>query len=141
VSSGPTSDIHIPPLRDRRDDILPLAAGFLREFAGANVEFTPEAIEALRRHDWPGNVRELRNVIERALIMCDGRLIDAGHLSLRAGEALPALRSTDLGVLERQAIEQVMRDVGGNKVRAARHLGITRSQLYNRLRKFGLHHA
>jgi DNA-binding NtrC family response regulator len=69
-------DIHIPPLRERRDDILPLAAGFLREFAGATAELTREAMEALRRHNWPGNVRELRNVLERALIMCDGRVID-----------------------------------------------------------------
>src|SRR5262249_7033525 len=65
-------DIHIPPLRERRDDILPLADSFLREFAGTAVELTPEAMEALRHHQWPGNVRELRNVIERALIVCDG---------------------------------------------------------------------
>ena len=79
-------DIRIPPLRERRDDILPLAAGFLREFAGATAELTPEAMEALRRHEWPGNVRELRNVLERALIMCDGPFIDAEHLGLRASE-------------------------------------------------------
>src|SRR4030095_2772867 len=59
-------DIHIPPLRERRDDILPLAAGFLRELAGATTALTPEATTALCRHDWPGNVRELRNVLERA---------------------------------------------------------------------------
>src|SRR5262245_17439802 len=73
-------DIRIPPLRERRDDILPLAAGFLREFCGAAAELTPRAAEELRRHDWPGNVRELRNVLERASIVCGGSFIDVEHL-------------------------------------------------------------
>jgi transcriptional regulator with PAS, ATPase and Fis domain len=130
-------DIRIPPLRERRDDILPLAAGFLREFARATVELTPEAMEALCRHEWPGNVRELRNVLERALIVCDGRFIDTEHLSLRAREDARSLSATDLGALEKKAVEQAMRDAGGNKVRAAKQLGISRMQLYGRLRKFG----
>jgi len=134
-------DIHIPPLRERRDDILPLAASFLHEFAGATAELTPEAMEALRRHDWPGNVRELRNVLERALIMCDGRVIEAKHLSLRARKDVPLSNSTDLGTLEKTAIERAMREAGGNKVWAARQLGISRMQLYTRLRKFGLEGA
>jgi two-component system response regulator HydG len=131
-------DIRIPPLRERPDDILPLAAGFLREFAGATVQLTPDAMEALPRHEWPGNVRELRNVIERAVIVCDGRFIDAEHLCLRVRQHSAPVNSTDLSALERQAIERAMRDVGGNKVKAARLLGITRTQLYGRLRKFGL---
>jgi transcriptional regulator with PAS, ATPase and Fis domain len=131
-------DIRIPPLRERRDDILLLAAGFLREFRGTTAELTPEASEALCRHDWPGNVRELRNVLERAAIVCEGQLIDIEHLSLAVREDRPRLSSTHLGDLERQAIEQVMREVDGNKVTAARQLGITRTQLYGRLRKFGL---
>src|SRR6201999_3064980 len=57
-------DIHIPPLRERRDDILPLAAGFLREFGGPSAALTPDAMAVLHHHDWPGNVRELRNVLE-----------------------------------------------------------------------------
>ena len=130
-------DIHIPPLRERRDDILPLAAGFLREFAGATAELTPAAIEALRGHDWPGNVRELRNVLERALIMCDGPFIDAEDLSLRAPKDVPLSRITDLETLERKVVERAMRDADGNKVKAAKQLGISRMQLYTRLRKFG----
>ncbi len=130
-------DIHIPPLRERPDDILPLAADFLRELTGATVELTREAMQALRRHDWPGNVRELRNVLERALIMCDGRCIEAEHLSLRARKDVPLSSSTDLGTLEKKAIERAMRAADGNKVRAARQLGISRMQLYTRLRKFG----
>ena len=109
-------DIRIPPLRERRDDILPLAAGFLREFAGATAELTPEAMEALRRHDWPGNVRELRNVLERALILCDGPVIDAEHLCLRARKDVPLSSITDLETLEKQAVERAMQDADGNKV-------------------------
>jgi DNA-binding NtrC family response regulator len=90
-------DIRIQPLRERRDDILPLAAGFLRELAGPSVKLTPKAMEALRRHGWPGNVRELRNVLERAVIMCDGRVIEVGQLSLRPREDVPPLRTMDLG--------------------------------------------
>jgi len=134
-------DIHIPPLRERRDDILPLAAGFLRECAGATAELTPGAMEALRCHEWPGNVRELRNVLERALIMCAGPFIDTEHLSLRALKDAPLSGITDLDTLERRAVERAMRDVAGNKVRAAKQLGISRMQLYGRLRKFGLESA
>ena len=130
-------DIRIPPLRERRDDILPLAVGFLRELAEAMTELTPEAVEALYRYEWPGNVRELRNVIERALILRDGPLIDAEHLCLRARTDVPLSSITDLGTLEKQAIERAMRETDGNKVRAARQLGISRMQLYDRLRKYG----
>jgi two-component system NtrC family response regulator len=130
-------DIRIPPLRERRDDIPLLAASFLREFSG-DVALTTPAMEALCRHDWPGNVRELRNVLERAAIVSDGPFIDAEHLSLSIRGDVPPLNSTDLGVLERQAIEQALRETGGNKVKAAKQLGITRTQLYGRLRKYGL---
>jgi transcriptional regulator with PAS, ATPase and Fis domain len=134
-------DIHLPALRERRDDILPLAAAFVREFGGATVELTPAAREALRRHDWPGNVRELRNVVERALIMCDGPFIDAEHLSLRASSEQPLSSITDLETLERKAIQRAMHDAEGNKVKAAKQLGISRMQLYTRLRKFGFDNA
>jgi two-component system NtrC family response regulator len=130
-------DIRIPPLRDRRDDIPLLAASFLREFGGDTTELTVAAMAALCRYDWPGNVRELRNVIERAAIVCDGPYIDAEHLSLSVKEDVPELCSTDLGVLERMAIAQAMRAADGNKVRAAKQLGITRTQLYGRLKKYG----
>src|SRR4029077_13076483 len=72
-------DIHIAPLRQRRDDILVLAARFLRDFAeapgGRPVELSPDALEALLTYDWPGNVRELRNVLERAAIVCENGVI------------------------------------------------------------------
>ena len=131
-------DIRLPPLRERRDDILLLAASFLRELGGDRTELTPLAMDALCRHDWPGNVRELRNVLERALIICDGPAIDAEHLCLRARKDVPLSTITDLGVLEKRAIERAMRDADGNKVRAAKQLGISRMQLYGRLQRFGL---
>ena len=134
-------DIRIPPLRERPDDILLLATGFLREFAGATAELTREAIEALRRHDWPGNVRELRNIIERATIVCEDGAIRPEDLSLRERHETPLTNVTNLGSLEKRAIERAMRDADGNKVRAARELGISRMQLYDRLRKYGLRNA
>ena len=131
-------NIRIPPLRERRDDIVPLATEFLREFAGPAAGLTSAAVEALCRHEWPGNVRELRNVLERAAIVCDDSVIDVDHLCLQAKKHVPPPRSTDLETLEKFAIERALRDAAGNKVRAAKQLGITRMQLYGRLRKFRL---
>ena len=134
-------DIRLPPLRERREDILLLAAAFLRDLGGDTAELTPQAMDALCRHDWRGNVRELRNVLERARIVCDGPFIDAEHLCLRARKDVPLSSITDLGVLEKKAIERAMRDADGNKVKAAKQLGISRMQLYGRLQKFGLEHT
>jgi transcriptional regulator with PAS, ATPase and Fis domain len=134
-------DIRIPPLRERGLDILLLAEHFLKDIARGNdrrAQLTTNAEEALLAYDWPGNVRELRNAIERATIVCEGASIDAEHLSLADRDDAPSLRSTDLGVLEQQAIEQAMREVAGNKARAAQKLGISRTQLYGRLRKYEL---
>ncbi len=133
-------DIYIPPLRQRRADIPALVLGFLREFdhtAGRALDITSEAMDAMLQHDWPGNVRQLRNVLERATILCEGTAIRPDDLSLSS--ATSARRdSTHLEVLERRAIERVMRDANGNKAEASRRLGISRMQLYGRLRKDGL---
>jgi transcriptional regulator with PAS, ATPase and Fis domain len=135
-------DIRIPPLRERREDIVILAQSFLRGIAQstgrAPVELTAAATDTLLRHEWPGNVRELYNALERAMIVCEDGLIRAQDLSL-APPLVPVVEeSTDLNVVERQAIERAMREVNGNKSRAARQLGISRTQLYIRLRKHGL---
>jgi transcriptional regulator with PAS, ATPase and Fis domain len=133
-------DIYIPPLRQRRADIPALVLGFLREFghtAGRALDITSEAMDALLHHDWPGNVRELRNVLERATILCEGEAIRPEDLSLRSASSAQG-DSTDLEVLERRTIERVMRETNGNKVQASRRLGISRMQLYSRLRKYGL---
>ena len=131
-------DIRIPPLRERREDILLLADTFLESVIRLNgieqTELSPEAKTALVSHGWPGNVRELRNVIERAAIVCDDGMIQPVDLSLRG--SVPD--TSQLNDIERSAIERVLNEVTGNKLRAARKLGISRTQLYTRLRKYGL---
>jgi transcriptional regulator with GAF, ATPase, and Fis domain len=135
-------DIHLPPLRDRKDDILLLGDAFLQDigksFGRPPAGLTRDAKDALLRHTWPGNVRELRNALERAAILCEGGLITGQHLSLHT-ERLPSpSATTDLNVVERGTIEQVMRETGWNKSKAAQRLGLSRTQLYVRLRKYEL---
>jgi len=135
-------DIHLPPLRERKEDIALFSEAFLEEI-GASLPAPPaglstEAAAALAAHDWPGNVRELRNVLERAAILCEGGLITPRHLGLRPRPVPPAASTTDLSALERGAIEQALRHAGWNKTEAARRLGLTRTQLYGRLRKHGM---
>jgi Nif-specific regulatory protein len=135
-------DIRLPPLRERPADILELADAFLQDIAKSfgrpPAGLTHDARHAILRHDWPGNVRELRNALERAAILCEGGLITTEHLSLQP-QARPGVASTtDLSVVERDTIEQVMRECHWNKSRAAKRLGLTRTQLYVRLRKYDL---
>jgi two-component system response regulator AtoC len=135
-------EIRIPPLRERRDDIILIAETFLQEFAQARfqrtIELTPDAADVLLAHAWPGNVRELRNVLERATIVCEGGRIRVNDLSLLSPPCSDPLDSTELNVLERQAIQRVMRDANRNISKAARRLGISRSQLYYRLHRHGI---
>jgi transcriptional regulator with PAS, ATPase and Fis domain len=139
-------EIRIPPLRDRRSDVLPLTDAFLqdigRSFARPPAGLTKDAKDALLSHDWPGNVRELRNSLERAAILSEGGLIGSQHLALPTERTAPGSTTVettvDLNAIERQTIEQVMRDTRGNKSEAAKRLGVTRTQLYVRLRKYGL---
>jgi len=95
-----------------------------------------EALDALLAHDWPGNVRELRNVLERAAILTDGD-IECRHLSLRRKSRLVA-STDDVHNIERATIERVLSETSWNKAQAARRLGLTRTQLYGRLRRYRL---
>jgi transcriptional regulator with PAS, ATPase and Fis domain len=135
-------EVHIPPLRERRADIVPLSEAFLQEigksFGRPPGGLTRDAREALLHHDWPGNVRELRNALERAAILCEGGLINAHHLALRAANKPSGTRTTDLNTLERETIAQVLRECRWNKSKAAQRLGLSRTQLYVRIRKYGL---
>ena len=135
-------DIRITPLRERASDILDLSEAFLediaRSFGRPPAGLTHDAREALLHHDWPGNVRELRNALERAAILCEGGLISAEHLSLQPRARPIQSETSDLSVVERETIEQVMRECRGNKSKAAKRLGLTRTQLYFRLRKYEL---
>ena len=142
-------DIVMPPLRDRVSDIPLLAAWFLADFGremGVPIpRLRDDAVDALLAHDWPGNVRELRNVLERATILADGE-IEVRHLSLRSRTVHVPQPSdpdwlpppSDLSVVERGTIQRVLNETDWNKSKAARRLGLTRTQLYGRLRRYGL---
>ena len=135
--------IHLPPLRERRDDILPLARAFLKRFAAQAdrvlSDFTPEAAERLRKYDWPGNVRQLQNEIQRTVLMCEGQLVEASDLSIT--EALqnsdPCTQNlTLMEAMERSKIIEVLKETGGNKLETARRLGIGRQTLYNKIKVY-----
>jgi transcriptional regulator with GAF, ATPase, and Fis domain len=134
-------DICLAPLRERKSDIVLLSDAFLQELAKSfgrpPAGLTREAREALLTHDWPGNVRELRNALERAAILCEGGLISAQHLSLYTPPR-PVAATTDLNTVEQETIDVVMRECRGNKSKAAKRLGLSRTQLYGRLRKYDL---
>jgi len=142
-------DISLPALRDRVSDIPLLAERLLADIGRTMGVQTPrlraDALDALVAHDWPGNVRELRNVLERATILADDE-IEARHLSLRPRtvrvpeirDVAPTMPSSDLSLVERGTIQRVLDETHWNKSKAARRLGLTRTQLYGRLRRYGL---
>jgi DNA-binding NtrC family response regulator len=138
--------IHLPPLRERGDDVLLLAEHFLR---GLNAHFgkdfkdlSLESAELLRRYNWPGNVRELRNVLERAILLEEGDTILPEHLppevtgeKARGDHRSMPLSHLSLAKIEEQHIREVMRMTDGNKSRAARILGIARPTLIEKLKR------
>ncbi|HSG48391.1 MAG TPA: sigma-54 dependent transcriptional regulator [Longimicrobiales bacterium] len=141
--------LHLPPLRDRKDDIPLLADHFLQTLgarAGRDApELTGEASEILKRYDWPGNVRELENALERAAVVARGAVIGVGHLPDRVREA-PTPRMVSeappdnptMELVERAYIAWVLQAEGGNKTRAAEVLGIDPSTLYRKLNRYGI---
>ena len=148
--------VHLPPLRERDDDVLLLADHFVRQLGGSMGKLAPglsrEARDLLVAHSWPGNIRELQNAIERALILAEGELISAGQLGIVVprppGDAATSLTTTPdvaprlevraLAEVERQMIAEALRRAHGNKSRAAAALGLSRTQLLRRARRFGL---
>jgi DNA-binding NtrC family response regulator len=137
-------DIQLPALRDRSSDVLLLAEHFLKGFAevsgGPPARLSDEARDALVAHSWPGNIRELRNVLEAASILSDEGVIERRHLSLYATTTV-APGTPDLATIERQTIEKILQQTDWNKSKTARRLGLTRTQLYVRLRRYGLERA
>ncbi|HEY7676418.1 MAG TPA: sigma-54 dependent transcriptional regulator [Candidatus Methylomirabilis sp.] len=134
--------IHLPPLRERQEDILPLAEHFLRRLGPAlrrpAAGFTPEAQERLQAYAWPGNVRELENVVERAIILARGEAVGLAELSLLPVAAPPAGDGGELKALEHAAILQALADTSGNRRQAAQRLGIGLRTLQYRLKHYGL---
>jgi len=133
--------IHVPPLRERKSDIKPLAAHILRRL-GYNREPGDEVLKLLSSHDWPGNIRELENVLERALILAAGDEIRPQHVQLPEpvlAQAQPgAPGKASLFDMERQMLEDALTKAAGNKSKAAKLLGITRRMLYTKLAKYGI---
>jgi len=136
--------VHLPGLRDRREDILPLANAFLKRFdaqSGRNISsFTPAATEALRAFDWPGNVRQLQNEIQRAVLLCEGSVVDVNDLSITTVMSTKegAEDLTLMEAMERNAIMQMLKETGGNKLETAKRLGIGRQTLYNKIKVYGI---
>jgi DNA-binding NtrC family response regulator len=140
-----TVEIHLPPLRDRREDVQPLAEHFLRQhserYRRGIMGFTPQAVDALRQHAWPGNVRELDHVIERAVLMSSSSLVTAFDLALQStpdARLSARLEEMSLEEAERLLIRKALARFEGNANRAAEALGLSRSALYRRLQKYGL---
>ena len=138
-----TVEIHLPPLRDRAEDIPPLARHFLelrtRKYRKSVSGFEPAALDQLRRHPWPGNIRELEHVIERAVLMARGAVIQAADLGLHSvADAAPRLEEMSLEEVEAHLIKRTLARCDGNAQRAADALGLSRSAFYRRLEKYKL---
>jgi len=140
--------LHMPPLRERRDDVPLLVSHFLKKFnRGTDVSMEADALALLASHAWPGNVRELENVVERASVLRQGAVITRADLPDKlAGEKKGVediiLNLPDEGIsledLEKRLLVKALEKHKGNQTRAAEYLGITRPTLIYRMEKFGL---
>ena len=139
-----TIEIHLPPLRERKDDIGPLATYFLsahaRRYRKNLAGFDPNALDAMQSHAWQGNVRELNHVVERAVLMAQGNCVKAADLALRLSTptGTPRLEDMSLEDVEAFLIKKALSRYSGNVSQAAGALGLSRSALYRRLQRFGL---
>jgi DNA-binding NtrC family response regulator len=138
-----TIEIHLPPLRERKEDISLLAHHFLRQSAQRYRKqlegFEPVALQLLLDHPWPGNIRELDHSVERAVLMAEGSAVRASDLGLRPTRE-SALRLDEMGIedVERVLIQKALARFGGNVSHASKALGLSRSALYRRLQKYSL---
>jgi DNA-binding NtrC family response regulator len=138
-----TIEIRVPPLRERREDLAPLALHFLEQHAQRYRKrvtgFEAAALRALQEHPWPGNVRELDHAVERAVLMAQGEQVRAPDLGLRSPQGGPSLlEEMSLEEVEAFLIKKALSRYDGNVSRAADALGLSRSALYRRLQRYGL---
>lgn len=140
-----TVELELPPLHKRAEDIIQLANHFLHTFSTKyhkNItSITEKAEKTLLNYHWPGNVRELQHVIERAIIMADGKEITEQDLQLspqRFGGSAVMPPTLDLEEMEKMMVQKAIENHKGNISRAAAELGLTRAALYRRIEKFGL---
>jgi DNA-binding NtrC family response regulator len=135
-------ELNIPSLRERPEDILPLASAFIAEFTHGKARFSSSVADCLTRYSWPGNVRELRNSMERAVLLSQGELVLPEHLPAKVravSETAPAAEPQDaqrLGEIERQAIIQTLQKHDFNRTETAKALGISRRALIYKLQRF-----
>jgi DNA-binding NtrC family response regulator len=132
-------ELSVPPLRQRREDVLPLARRFAAEFAGGPVRLSPQAVQVLLAYSWPGNARELRNAIQRACLLCRGDVVMAEHLPPKMSDLAPDSAESNpnrgrLSQVERATILATLDECKGNRTHAARKLGISRRALIYKLR-------
>lgn len=152
--------LHIPPLRERKEDIIELTHYFLNDFSLSYQrpihEFPPEVIQEMLRYDWPGNIRELRNIVERLIVFATDGVIKREYLPFNTSnisfESTPKNASTvikendstilplqeEMNQHEKKIIERALQILNGNKLECAKQLGITRATLYNRLKRLGI---
>ena len=138
-----TVEIHLPPLRERADDIPALAAHFLERASaryGKRLQgFEPAAMDSLLHHPWPGNVRELNHVVQRGVLMAKAEQVSEVDLGLSApATAAPRLEDMSLEAVERYLIKKTLERCDGSVTAAAKELGLSRSAMYRRLQKYGL---
>lgn len=137
-----TIHVEIPPLRNRREDIVPLAERFITRFCKqydkAPISLTASACEKLTAHSWYGNIRELEHAIEKAVIICDGNSIPAEMFQLVQKTEIQQTEASTLEEMEKAMIRKALDKCGGNLSAVASQLGITRQTLYNKMKKFGL---
>ena len=132
-------ELAVPPLRERREDILPLARRFGTDFAGGPVRLSPQATQSLLAYSWPGNVRELRNAVQRACLLCRGDVIIPEHLPPKIAALTIDVDQTDtdhsrLSQVERATILATLEECNGNRTHTAKKLGISRRALIYKLR-------
>ena len=136
-----TIHIHIPPLRNRKEDIVPLAELFIghygKKYSKEGLLLSGDAAEKLKNHSWEGNIRELQNAIEKAVIMCEDEIIKPEYIELHA-TTRPTTEAQTLEDMERQLIANAIAQCGGNLSQVAQQLGITRQTLYNKIKRYGL---
>ncbi|HEB01808.1 MAG TPA: sigma-54-dependent Fis family transcriptional regulator [Nitrospirae bacterium] len=159
------SIIHLPALRERKEDIAPLAGNFIKETAellnGDEKTLSSEALKALKGHNWPGNVGELKNTVRRAYLLCRDKVIEPCHISTEDGSTYCTIKDffdakltkyirelvkvgksglygTVMDEVEKTLIELVLRETGGNQVKTSNTLGITRTTLRTKMRNYGL---
>jgi two-component system, NtrC family, response regulator AtoC len=142
--------IRLPPLRERRSDIPALVKTFIdefnRQFGKKITQVSPEAMDVLKQYPWPGNVRELRNMIERTVLLADGSVLTPDMLPARVTGRVPSsepavnlgAEGLDFEALEQSLLEAALRRAEGNRTEAGRLLGMSRHQVRNRLKKYGL---